>query len=119
MMCADYYNLKNKVQNSGIKLLENFLFALGQDIRKMEFGRNGNRPCGKMAKWSFGEMGKLDEMVSGRNEKMGENEIGRNGKRAGQILGGMGKRRSWKGRKKNGRNGKNLGEINQLNMLGE
>ena len=42
---------------------------------------------------------------------MGENEIGRNGKRAGQILGGMGKRRSWKGRKKNGRNGKNLGEM--------
>ena len=67
MMCAVYNNLKNKVQNCGIKLLENFLLVFGPDIKKMEFGRNGKGFCGKRAKWSLGEMGKLGEMASGRN----------------------------------------------------
>ena len=55
------------------KLLENFL---GPDIRKMEFGRNKKRPCGKRAKWSLGEMGKLGEMPSGRNEKWAKMKLG-------------------------------------------
>ena len=58
----------------------------------MAFGRNGMGPCGKRAKWSLGEMGKLGEIASGRNEKWviriwakrqnGRTDIGRNGKMA-------------------------------------
>ena len=114
MICAVHNNPKNRVQNWGIKLLENFLLVLGPDIRKMECRRNGKGLAGK---GQNGKMGKLGEMTSGTKWKMGKNEIGRNGKRAGQILGRMGKGRNRKGRKKNGRNGKILGETG-LGKLG-
>ena len=35
----------------------------------MATGRNGMGPCGKRAKWSLGETGKLGEMTSVRNER--------------------------------------------------
>ena len=42
----------------------------------MEFGRNGKWSCGKRAKWSLSEMGKLGEMASGRNEKWAKMKLG-------------------------------------------
>ena len=42
----------------------------------MFFCQNGKGPCGKRAKWSLGEMGKLGEMASGRNEKWAEMKFG-------------------------------------------
>ena len=52
---------------------------MGPD-RKMELGRNGKGTCGKRAKWSLGEMGKLGEMASGRNEKWAKMKLGETAK---------------------------------------
>ena len=79
--------------------------------KKMEFGRNGMGPCGKRAKWSLGEMGKLGEIASGRNEKRAKMKFGETAKGQDRYWAVWKKGRSWKGRKKNGRNGKNLGEM--------
>ena len=43
----------------------------------MAFGHNGKRPCGKRAKWSLGEMGKLGQMASGQNEKWAKMKLGK------------------------------------------
>ena len=64
----------------------------------MEFGRNRKGPCGKRAKWSLGEIGKLGEMASGRNEKSAKMKLGETAKGQDRmILGRMGKGRSWRG----------------------
>ena len=42
----------------------------------MAFGRNGMGSCGKRAKWTLGEMGKLGEVASGRNEKRVKMKLG-------------------------------------------
>ena len=47
----------------------------------MAFGRNGIGPCGKRAKWSLGEMGKLNEIASGQNEKWAKMKLGETAKR--------------------------------------
>ena len=87
----------------------------------MEFGRNGKGPCGKRAKWSLGEMGKLDEMVSGRNEKwakmkLGETAKGQDKYRAvwekGEV--GKGEKRIGETEKKFGRNGNGRNGIGQI-----
>ena len=46
----------------------------------MAFGRTGKGPCGKRAKWSLGEMGKLGEMAFGRNEIWAKMKLGETAK---------------------------------------
>ena len=96
----------------------------------MEFGRNRKGLCGKKAKWSLGEMGKLGEMASWRNEKWakmklsetakgqnrywaewekGRTDIGRNGKRAKLERA----KEEWPTREKFGRNGNGRNGIGQ------
>ena len=85
----------------------------------MEFVRNVKGPCGKRAKWSLGEMGKLGEMASGRNEKCAKMKLGETQK-SGQILGGKGKGRSWKRRKKEWAKWEKFGRIwNRRNGIGQ
>ena len=67
----------------------------------MAFGRNGKGLCGKRAKWSLGEMGKLGQMASGQNEKWAKMKLGKVEK---------GQDRYWaeweKGKKRMGQTGK-------------
>ena len=46
----------------------------------MAFGQNVKGPCGKRAKRSLGEMGKLGEKASGRNEKWTKMKLGETAK---------------------------------------
>ena len=71
MMCAVYNNLKNKVQNCGIKLLENFLLVFGPDIKKWNLGEMGRGFVGKgqnglWAKWESWARWLLSEIKNGR-----------------------------------------------------
>ena len=78
----------------------------------MAFGRNGMGPCGKRAKWSLGEMGKLGEMIFGRNEKNGRKLNWAKQQKGRTDIGQSGKRvKLERARKKNRRNGKSSGKM--------
>ena len=79
---------------------------MGPDIRKMEFGRNGKGPCGKRAKWSLGEMGKLGEMASGQNEKRAKMKLGKTAKGQNRYWAEWEKGKVGKGEKRMGETGK-------------
>ena len=76
------------------------------DIRKMEFGRNRKGPCGKRAKWSLGEMGKLGEMASWRNEKWAKMKLSETAKGQNKYWAEWEKGDVGKGEKRMGETGK-------------
>ena len=63
-------------------------------------------PCGKRAKWSLGEMGKLGKLASGRNEKWAETKLGETAKGQDRHWAEWEKGEVGKGEKRMGETGK-------------
>ena len=73
----------------------------------MAFGGNGKGPCRKRAKCSWGELGKLGEMDSGRNEKWAKMKLGETAKGRDRYWAEWEKGEVEKGEKRIGETGKN------------